>query len=122
MEPLSFSMCTQIPHTFLSLSHPQGRLCLGSLTSLLPSGATLGVRGDVKTGARELRRRGPCQVLAVRAAGWAAFHGVGIAGLWDKVTSEGHRNEKSFSCKSVGKTCQTEITAQRKVLSRDRTG
>lgn len=46
----SFSRCIQISHTFLSLRHPRGRLCLGSLTSLLPSGATLGVWGDVKTG------------------------------------------------------------------------
>lgn len=78
------------PHAFFSEA-PSRPLCPGSLTSL-PPGATLQGQGDGKTGARELRHRGPLGVLAGTAA---APHGLITGGLWDHVTSEQHLNEKN---------------------------
>lgn len=88
--------------THVPFPNATSRPALSWFSDLPPSlrGHTRGV-GGCEDGARELRHRGPCRVLAVRAAGRAVFHGVATAGLWDEVTSEGRRNERSFSHKSV---------------------
>ena len=78
------------PHAFFPEA-PSRPLCPGSRTSL-PPGATLQGQGAGKSGARELRHRGPLGVLAGAAA---APHGLITGGLWDHVTSEQHLNEKN---------------------------
>ena len=84
------SGCVHRPHAFFPEA-PSRPLCPGFRTSL-PPGATLQGQGGGKTGARELRHRGPLGVLAGAAA---APHGLITGGLWDHVTSEQHLDEKN---------------------------